>query len=145
MVRFVDLLFGHPFRTPSPEEYAMYQASAVTLRSSDNSRQVGAAIVNLTLDGDRKKNTDVVAVGMNEVPRRGGGFYWDQDSPDHRDQALLLRNEDRLGDYSRWFVVASYTTYSVHEPKRVRSNCACRDGSAHRDRYFRCRNEAHKQ
>ncbi len=98
VVRFVDLLFGHPFRTPSPEEYAMYQASAVALRSSDNSRQVGAAIVNLTLDGDRKKNTDVVAVGMNEVPRGGGGFYWDQDSPDHRDQALLLRNEDRANE-----------------------------------------------
>jgi cytidine deaminase len=70
----------------------------VALRSSDNSRQVGAAIVNLTLDGDRKKNTDVVAVGMNEVPRGGGGFYWDQDSPDHRDQALLLRNEDRANE-----------------------------------------------
>ena len=56
----------------------------MALRFSDNNRQVRAAIVNLTLDGDRKKNTDVVAVGMNEVPRGGGGFYWDQDSPDHR-------------------------------------------------------------
>src|SRR4029077_3011352 len=27
--RFVDLLFGHPFHTPSPEEYAMYAASTV--------------------------------------------------------------------------------------------------------------------
>jgi deoxycytidylate deaminase len=94
--RFVDLLFGHPFRTPSPEEYAMYQASAVSLRSSDNSRQVGAAIVSLTIENGRKKNADVVAVGMNEVPRGGGGFYWDKDSPDHRDQALLLlKDEDR--------------------------------------------------
>jgi diaminopimelate epimerase len=32
---------------------------------------------------------------MNEVPRAGGGFYWDQDSPDHRDQALLRTGEDR--------------------------------------------------
>ena len=27
--RFVDLFFGHPFHTPTPEEYAMYQASSV--------------------------------------------------------------------------------------------------------------------
>lgn len=97
--RFVDLLFGHPFRTPSPEEYAMYQASAVSLRSSDDSRQVGAVIVSHTRDPkDRSKitNADVIAVGMNEVPRGGGGFYWDKDSPDNRDQALLyFRNEDR--------------------------------------------------
>jgi len=95
--RFVDLLFGHPFHTPAPEEYAMYQASAVSLRSSDNNRQVGAAIVRLTRDGvGRITNTDIIAVGMNEVPRGGGGFYWDQDSPDNRDQALLIhKNEDR--------------------------------------------------
>jgi cytidine deaminase len=97
--RFVDLLFGHPFITPSPEEYAMYQASAVSLRSSDGSRQVGAAIVSLTHDPrerDRITNADVIAVGMNEVPRGGGGFYWDKSSPDHRDQALLRdRHENR--------------------------------------------------
>lgn len=98
--RFVDLLFGHPFRTPLPEEYAMYQARAVSLRSSDDSRQVGAVIVSVT-HGDPKDrtkitNADVIAVGMNEVPRGGGGFYWDKDSPDNRDQALLrYRSEDR--------------------------------------------------
>lgn len=93
--RFLDLIFGHPFCTPSPEEYAMYQASAVALRSSDSNRQVGCTVVHLTQEGGRTRNADIVAVGMNEVPRGGGGFYWDQDSPDHRDQALLLRNEDR--------------------------------------------------
>ncbi|HKR59779.1 MAG TPA: anti-phage dCTP deaminase [Pyrinomonadaceae bacterium] len=94
--RFVELLFGHPFRTPSPEEYAMYQASAVSLRSSDNNRQVGAAIIDVSRDlSGTIKNADVVAFGMNEVPRGGGGFYWDQDSPDCRDQALLQRGEDR--------------------------------------------------
>jgi cytidine deaminase len=90
--RFVDLLFGHPFHTPTPEEYAMYQAHAVSLRSSDDSRQVGAVIVSLTRDPlDKIRNADVIAVGMNEVPRGGGGFYWDQDSPDNRDQNLRLR------------------------------------------------------
>jgi cytidine deaminase len=95
--RFVDLLFGHPFHTPKPDEYAMYQAHAVSLRSSDENRQVGAVIVSLSRGRDGNiKNADVIAVGMNEVPRGGGGFYWDQDSPDRRDQMLLLmKGEDR--------------------------------------------------
>jgi cytidine deaminase len=88
--RFVELLFAHPFHTPSPEEYAMYQASAVSLRSSDDNRQVGAVIVSLTHDLRQKvSNVDIVASGMNEVPRGGGGFYWDGASPDARDQFLL--------------------------------------------------------
>ncbi len=94
--RFVDLLFGHPFHTPKPDEYAMYQASAVSLRSSDDNRQVGAVIVSLKCDPNGKiKNADVIAVGMNEVPRAGGGFYWDEASPDYRDQKLLHKGEDR--------------------------------------------------
>jgi cytidine deaminase len=115
VARFVDLLFGHPFRTPNPDEYAMYLASAVSLRSSDYNRQVGAVIVSLIRevvvsfprdvnpsDDNRKgriTNADVIAVGMNEVPRGGGGFYWDQESPDNRDQGLLLqRKGDRAYD-----------------------------------------------
>jgi cytidine deaminase len=85
--RFVELLFGHPLHTPSPDEYAMYQARAASLRSSDDNRQVGAVIV--------RKDADVIAVGTNEVPRAGGGFYWDKDSPDYRDQQLLKRGQDR--------------------------------------------------
>jgi deoxycytidylate deaminase len=95
MQRFVDLLFGHPFHTPQPDEYAMYQAAAVALRSSDDNRQVGAVIVSLTRAANEIKNADVIAVGMNEVPRGGGGFYWDENSPDNRDQRLRDRNEDR--------------------------------------------------
>lgn len=91
--RFIDLLFGHPFHTPVPEEFAMYQASAGALRSSDESRQVGAVIVMLTKNAAGKvANADVVALGMNEVPRRGGGFYWHEDSPDGRDQWLMAYN-----------------------------------------------------
>jgi len=93
--RFIDLYFGHPFRTPDPEEYAMYQASAVSLRSSDSGRQVGAVIAALTTEGKRVRNADIIAVGMNEVPRAGGGFYWDADSPDYRDQNLLRESIDR--------------------------------------------------
>ena len=97
--RFVDLLFGHPFFSPKPAEVAMYHAHAGGLRSSDESRQVGAVIVNVTEKGDRPSNVDVIATGANEVPKRGGGFYWDGglESPDARDQSLIYlnANDDR--------------------------------------------------
>ena len=93
--RFIELLFGHPFHSPRPEEVAMYQASASALRSSDESRQVGAVIARIKRDQASKiSNIDVVASGMNEVPRRGGGYYWDGNGPssDARDQSLLYNN-----------------------------------------------------
>jgi deoxycytidylate deaminase len=93
--RFIDLFFGHPFHTPQAEEYAMYQASAVALRSSDSGRQVGAVIVELTTEATRARNSDIVAVGANEVPRARGGYYSDGDSPDYRDQKLQAENIDR--------------------------------------------------
>jgi deoxycytidylate deaminase len=98
--RFIDLLFGHPFHTPRPDEVAMYHASAAALRSSDESRQVGAVIVNVRRDSSNEQtsNVEVIATGMNEVPMRGGGFYWDgsTNSPDARDQWLVAYlNDDR--------------------------------------------------
>ena len=75
--RFVELIFGHPFRNPSRAEYLMVQATAAALLSSDMGRQVGAVIA--SIDGD------VVAVGTNEVPRVTGGLTRDGDSPDRRD------------------------------------------------------------
>ncbi len=100
--RFVHLLFGHPFHTPSPDEYAMYHANAVSLRSSDDNRQVGAIIFSIDdpLNLHYLRKADVVAVGMNEVPRGGGGLYWKDASPDARDQALFNSHnkEDRANE-----------------------------------------------
>ncbi len=90
--RFIDLLFGHPFHSPQPDEVAMYIAHSSALRSSDENRQVGAVIVNVKRDTrNQTSNVDVIATGMNEVPMRGGGFYWDgsSESPDARDQSLI--------------------------------------------------------
>jgi len=80
MQRFVDLVFGHPFHTPTQDEFAMFQARAGALRSADLSRQIGAAIAT--------GHGSVVALGTNEVPRAGGGQYWSGDRPDHRDFQL---------------------------------------------------------
>lgn len=99
ILRFIQLIFGHPFHTPQVDEYAMYQASAVSLRSSDDNRQVGAIIVSQNIDQQGYvKIADVIAVGMNEVPRGGGGFYWGKFTPDCRDQKLLERGEDRAAE-----------------------------------------------
>lgn len=65
--RFVSLVFGKPFISPTADEYGMFVARAAGLRSVDLSRQVGAAIF------DNKMR--VVATGCNEVPYPGGGFY----------------------------------------------------------------------
>src|SRR5262249_17921907 len=75
--RFIQLIFGHPFHTPTPDELSMYLAKAVALRSADLSRQVGAIITGS--DGS------VLASGCNEVPKAGGGAYWCGDENDHRD------------------------------------------------------------
>ena len=77
--RFIELVFGNPFITPSRDEFAMFHAKAAALRSADLARQVGAVIA--SIDGA------VVAVGTNEVPKAGGGQYWDGDKPDARDFA----------------------------------------------------------
>ncbi len=75
--RFVELLFDHPFHTPTRHENAMFHAHAAALRSAAPGRQVGCAIA--APDGD------VLAVGTNEVPKPGGGQYWPEDTADERD------------------------------------------------------------
>ena len=42
--RFIHLLFGNNEITPTHDEYGMYMAKSASLRSSDLSRQIGAAI-----------------------------------------------------------------------------------------------------
>jgi cytidine deaminase len=66
--RFVEVVFGHPFATPTREELGMQHAFSAALRSADLSRQVGAAIT--TDDGQ------LLSVGTNDVPKAGGGIYW---------------------------------------------------------------------
>jgi deoxycytidylate deaminase len=89
--RYCELLFGDGFHTPTIDEYGMFLAWASGLRSGQLSRQVGAAI--LTRDGD------VLSVGTNEVPRGGGGQYWEDSlGPDGRDH---LSERGDSTDYMR--------------------------------------------
>ena len=75
--RFIRLLFGSNEITPTHDEYGMYMAKSASLRSSDLSRQVGAAIF--------RETGEVAALGCNEVPKAGGGTYWSDDDSDRRD------------------------------------------------------------
>ncbi len=84
ITRLVEILFRHPYHTPTLDEYGLFHAKAAALRSADLSRQVGAVIT--TVDGE------IIAVGCNEVPKAGGGSVWEgrqEDRPlDHRDFVL---------------------------------------------------------
>lgn len=83
--RFLSVIFGNPFETPSFDEYAMFMAFAASLRSADLGRQVGAVIA---------RDNEILATGANDCPKAGGGLYWRkvdpvtgqaEDVPDGRD------------------------------------------------------------
>lgn len=84
--RFFRALFGDPRVTPTLDEYGMQLARTASLRSSDLSRQVGAAIIN--------RFAEVQALGCNEVPRAGGGTYWEGDGGDQREFQLGKDSND---------------------------------------------------
>ena len=75
--RFVELVFGYLFHTPTRDEHGMYHARSAALRSSDLGRQVGAAIAAPT--------GELLALGCNDVPKAGGDLYWPGDAGDARD------------------------------------------------------------
>lgn len=78
--RFIKCFFGHPFVSPTRDEHGMYLAQSASLRSTDLSRQVGAAIFG--------RNREIVSLGCNEVPASGGGTYWLDHELDTRDFQL---------------------------------------------------------
>jgi len=75
--RFVRLIMGANDTTPTAAESAMFHAFGAGVRSGSLSRQVGAALANGA--------GDLLSVGCNDVPKAGGGIYWEGDHYDHRD------------------------------------------------------------
>lgn len=92
MKRFIRLLFGYPFTTPTVDEYSMFHAKAAALRSADLSRQVGAVIAS--------KAGEILASGCNEVPAAGGGSVWECEvqkrRPDNRDFVIGYDSSVRM-------------------------------------------------
>ena len=75
--RFIQALFGKTNIAPTRDEFGSYMARSASLRSVDLSRQVGAAILS--------ESGDLITIGCNEVPKPGGGNYWDEDERKWRD------------------------------------------------------------
>lgn len=73
LMRILKLIFGHPYITPTFDEYAMFMAFSSALRSADLSRQVGAVIA---------RDNTIISSGANDVPRFGGGLYWPDSTAD---------------------------------------------------------------
>lgn len=95
MTRLFHLLFDNPSLSPTYPEYGNNLAAQAAYRSTDLSRQVGAAIFD-----DKRR---VLALGCNEVPKAGGGTYWEDSDEDGRDQNLgydenTLRKQELLLD-----------------------------------------------
>lgn len=89
LCRFLDLLFGNPYVSPTPDEQAMFSAFSSSLRSASLSRQVGAVVTSET--------GEVIAVGTNDVPAFGGGLYWPGPG-DQRDHVRGFDSNDRQTD-----------------------------------------------
>ena len=85
--RFLDLTFGSPYVTPTPNEQNMFLAYSSSLRSSSLSRQVGAVVVS--------ERGDVVSAACNEVPKYGGGQYWPDERADGRQFKRYKRDSNR--------------------------------------------------
>lgn len=95
VTRLIEILFRHPYRTPTIDEYGLFHARAAALRSADLSRQVGAVIA--TGDGE------IIAAGCNEVPKAGGGSVWEG------------RFEDRARDRRDFMIGYDSSTRLKHE------------------------------
>ena len=78
--RLIKIHFGHPYISPTMDEYCSYYANAAAYRSLDLSRQVGVAIFT--------DKCEIISLGCNEVPKAGGGTYWADDDNDRRDYIL---------------------------------------------------------
>lgn len=85
--RFLDLVFGAPWTTPTQEEHGMFMAFAAALRSGSLARQVGAVITS--------PSGDVISTGANDAPQYGGGQYW-PGLHDQRDSARGVDYNDVL-------------------------------------------------
>jgi deoxycytidylate deaminase len=90
VIRTLEILFGHPFRTPTRDEFGQFAAQGAALRSSELGRQVGAAICG--------SSGAVIALGTNEVPKPGGGAFWEGDpgSEDSREFRFGKRDTNRV-------------------------------------------------
>ena len=88
--RFLELIFGNPYITPTFNEFSMYMAYTSGLRSADLSRQVGAVIT---------KERNIISTGANDIPKFGGGLYW----PEYNEENGEIYDIGNGRDYVRGY------------------------------------------
>ena len=121
--RFIRALFGQTDIAPTRDEFGSYFAKAASLRSVDLSRQVGAAIFT--------KESDLITVGCNEVPKPLGGNYWDEDKEKRRDvdkgsEANKEETNRIIHDFLR-VLIEKNVIDSEKSPKSILSDKKVRD------------------
>jgi len=86
--RLINIVTHNEVVRPKIEETAMHHAHSARVRSACLSRQVGAALMN--------DAGTVVATGVNEVPRAGGGVYGEHFAskhPQHDDRCAFRQSK----------------------------------------------------
>lgn len=86
--RLFNILKGDPIETPTKDEVCMAHAYVCAMRSADLYRQVGAVIA----DDDG----NIISSGTNEVPKFGGGCYWNNNDDDLRDYFVNQDGKPKL-------------------------------------------------
>ncbi|HUO04335.1 MAG TPA: anti-phage dCTP deaminase [Candidatus Binataceae bacterium] len=93
VTRYLEILFDIGVHTPTQDEAAMYSAASSASGSACLSRQVGAAIYS--------HSGELIGVGANDVPKKGGGLYTTEDGEeDHRCYkwgGKICHNDERKG------------------------------------------------
>ncbi len=89
--RLLEIVLANPFKAPTKDEFALFEANGAARMSSEPGRQVGAALVN--------EQGEIIALGTNEVPRPGGGVYREGSNepgvPDQREFRFGSSDEER--------------------------------------------------
>ncbi|NLH47353.1 MAG: cytidine deaminase [Myxococcales bacterium] len=109
--RLLDLIFGNPTLTPTPDEQMMYLAFASSLRSGSLARQVGAAIVS--------QEGELVAIGANDAPRAGGGLHW----PGADDRRDLIKGGGQDSNYKNKREIARDTFIRLGIEDKYYNDC----------------------
>lgn len=95
ITRFFEIIFGHPYKTPTFDEYAMFMAYASSARSADMSRHVGAVIC---------QDDNIISTGSNDCPKYGGGVY----SPLYNNAKGIIYDFNKGRDYMRGIEYNAY-------------------------------------
>lgn len=114
--RVLEIVLANPFKAPTKDEFALFEAYGAARMSSEPGRQVGAALVN--------EQGEIMALGTNEVPRPGGGVYREGSNepgiPDQREFRFGSNPEERAIDTNDRVQreIAEEIVSALHESKQ---------------------------